>query len=219
MDSTPAEAWDAFWNQELEDPLNRRYVQVGSGALIALHWIAPLRTPGRQRLLLTGNGCSLAPYLLARGGFQVSALDISPVASAAVATVEPNLMALLTGAPSRKSAPKTRPGGSVAVVTADVLSWEAEARFDVIYDDRLATLLPPEVCPEIARRYHRWLNPGGICVLHTVNFGGTIGQDVAPVRKPFEDAFLSAGFTECETHPKRMPSPPQKHVFFLHGSG
>jgi hypothetical protein len=43
--------------------------------------------------------------------------------------------------------------------------------------------------PEIARRYFRWLQPSGFCIVETINLGGFMGQDISPTRNRFEAAF------------------------------
>jgi cyclopropane fatty-acyl-phospholipid synthase-like methyltransferase len=84
--------------------------------------------------------------------------------------------------------------------------------FDAVVDDRTAYILPQEDWPEIAARYYRWLNDGGICILHTVNFGDE------SLRNAFEQAFLSVGFTEVEPR-KSAKATKQKSVSFIYGSG
>ncbi len=111
------------------------------------------------------------------------------------------------------------------MITADIMTWEPEAGeepFDFLFDDRLVMLLPDSDWPEVARRYSRWLQPQGVCLVHTINFGGTMGQDVSATRTPFEDAFNAAGFREKQKlrlTPDADMSEPERIIFYIHGSG
>lgn len=235
MCSTLAEDWNTFWTERLGDPFWRHEMQLGLNAVICPRLLEPLRARNVRRLLLAGNGCSLLPHAMTHVGLQVTVVDISSVANDSVAKVHPTPELLshflsvyrkqdMYNDPSWEPDPEASlqrvvrdavPGGSLTLITADILDWEPEELFDAIYDDRLTMLLPQSDWPKIARKYYRWLNTEGLSIIGTVNLGGTIGQDVSAVRTPFEAAFKKAGFRE--THLDKLPR--GRLVCFWHGSG
>lgn len=114
---------------------------------------------------------------------------------------------------------EAKAGGSLEIITSDIRVWQSPKTFDAIYDDRLMTVLPQDSWPATAHRYYDWLTPHGICIVHTLNLGGTFGDDVSPVRKPFEASFLDAGFAEMEYGSKEVAKSQERTVLFLHASG
>jgi hypothetical protein len=186
-------------------------------------------------------------------GFDVVVVDISPVANEFVSTYTDKLTQEQLGyflpeysverenngtkflARDRaesllRVAREARPGGSLSMITADLLEWDSPEPFDLIYDDRFMMILPQSDWPEMGRRYYRWLSTEGICIVETINLGGMMCDDVSATRTPFEDAFTAAGFQdigfipssssgEFDDVPPFVPPPGQKLVCFWHGSG
>ncbi len=95
------------------------------------------------RILLPGAGRSGEPLALARDGFDVTTVDVTP---SAVAVQRVRLQAARL------------PG---AVHEADLLEWTAPAPFDAVYDQTCLCALPPDTWPRYAGRLHEWLRPGG----------------------------------------------------------
>lgn len=241
MASTLAENWDAHWSQKLAIPVWRQMVQAGLGSSLLIDRLQLLRKRNVHRLLLTGNGCSLLPHALVHVGFHTTVVDISAVANDVVRTAQPtpellsfflreyrkseegNGLVQDKEASLQRVAREAKPGGCLEVVTADIREWQPEMPFDALYDDRLMQLLPWSDWPLMAQRYREWLTPHGLCILHTINLGGNIYQDVSAVRTPFEAAFTDAGFHDL--HPssdqssKVTAEPSGRDVLFLHGSG
>ena len=136
-----------------------------SGSAVALDWEARYRaerTPWERptlnpafvawrstgtltpcRILLPGMGRSGEPLALARDGFDMTAVDLTP---SAVAVQRARLEA--AGLPG-------------VVHQADLLAWTPDALFDAIYDQTCLCALPPGVWPGYAARLHAWLRPGG----------------------------------------------------------
>jgi hypothetical protein len=150
-------------------------------------------------------------------GFDVVVVDISPVANEFVSTYTDKLTQEQLGyflpeysverenngtkflARDRaesllRVAREARPGGSLSMITADLLEWDSPEPFDLIYDDRFMMILPQSDWPEMGRRYYRWLSTEGICIVETINLCGLMGDDISATRTPFEDAYTEAGF-------------------------
>jgi hypothetical protein len=93
-------------------------------------------------------------------------------------------------------------------VTADLFGYEPERPFHAIISRQAYQGLPPRHREELARRFFRWLHPGGTAIVETIN-----------IRQPrtLERPFLAAGFRK----PKRWPpgEDGRKNILFSHGSG
>jgi len=65
--------------------------------------------------------------------------------------------------PRRQHAIKEhRPGGRVTIVNEDLFAYEPEQPFHAIFSQRAYQGFPPERREELARRFCRWLHPGGL---------------------------------------------------------
>ena len=95
------------------------------------------------RILLPGMGRGGEPLALARAGFDVVGVDLSP---SAVAVQRVRLQA--AGLPG-------------TMHQADLLDWTPDAPFDAIYDQTCLCALPQPIWPDYAARLHAWLRPGG----------------------------------------------------------
>ena len=134
--ATTAADWDAMFRAQRtpwERPsLHPAYVTWrASGALVPC------------RILLPGMGRSGEPLAMARDGFDVTGVDVSPTA------VEVQRVRLQAA----------RVAGGM--VQADLLTWAAPASFDAVYDQTCLCALPPAILPEYAAQLHRWIRPGG----------------------------------------------------------
>jgi hypothetical protein len=246
MSTEQQKAWDEYWTKKLEDDFWRRFALIGMRPDALLEHFEFFQLRNVHRILLPGNGCSLLPHVLVHLGFDVTIVDISPVACETVMKYEqkmkiPQLLApFLTvrrkvkekwggshvtvmeadeEATLLRVEQEARPDGKLTIETADLLDWEPAEPFDLIYDDRCMQVLGSDDWPEVARRYFRWLQPTGFCILETINLGGTMGEDVSPTRDPFEAAFQDAGFSQFRLY-RSCPEPPlERFVNIIYGSG
>ena len=95
------------------------------------------------RILVSGAGRSGEPIALARDGFDVTVVDLSP---AAIAVQRVRL---------------DTAGLAATVHEADLLTWKPSKRFDAAYDQACLCALPPSSWAAYAARLHDWLRPGG----------------------------------------------------------
>ena len=95
------------------------------------------------RILLPGAGRSGEPLALARDGFDVTAVDLSPTA-AEVQRVRLEAAGL-----------------AGAIIKADLLAWQPSAAFDAVYDQTCLCALPPAVVGDYVAGLQRWLRPEG----------------------------------------------------------
>jgi SAM-dependent methyltransferase len=105
-------------------------------------WMADGAVP-QGRICVPGCGSGWEVAVLARHGFDVTALDY---ASAAVERTETLL---------RRSALAAR------VELADVLKWSPDEPFDAVYEQTCLCAMHPDSWAEYASRLHAWLRPGG----------------------------------------------------------
>lgn len=88
-------AWDQYWLDQLSHGVAEFVdIFVDDGQLVDA-----MRANGLRTVLCVGNGISLEPYALAWAGFDVTALDISPLAATVLRDVEPpeDFLAQLVG--------------------------------------------------------------------------------------------------------------------------
>jgi SAM-dependent methyltransferase len=97
--------------------------------------------PGRVCVPGCGSGWEVA--VLARQGYDVTALDYAPAAVG-------QTVALLG-----------RDGLTANVVEANVLEWNPAQPFDAVYEQTCLCALHPDQWVEYAARLHAWLRPGG----------------------------------------------------------
>lgn len=201
-------AWDRYWHQVLADEEEHNWnihSEINSKDFLEI-----LKTRNPVRLLCAGNGISLEPYSFVHCGFDVTALDISSVASEFVHNTRPTPEELsrfftehiyeydpkwkvqigrpdaeLTRARMQR---EYRPGGKLTVVTADMFRYEPEERFDAIISNRSFQGFAESEWYELTRRFHTWLNPGGICYLELHNILDSSW------RARMEQAFTDLGF-------------------------
>ena len=100
--------------------------------------------PARVLIPACGRGYEIAE--LARRGYDVTGVDFAPSAVA-------DLKRILNTQDVK-----------ACVVASDLFVWDAEAPFDVIYEQTALCALEPSTWPDYANRLHRWLRPGGILI-------------------------------------------------------
>jgi SAM-dependent methyltransferase len=105
-------------------------------------WVADGAIPS-GRVCVPGCGSGWEVAVLARHGFEVTALDYAPAAVA-------QTLALLG-----------RDGLTAKVVEGDVLEWSPEQPFEAVYEQTCLCALHPDHWGEYAARLHAWLKPGG----------------------------------------------------------
>ena len=94
-------------------------------------------------ILVPGCGSGYEVVELARAGFDVTALDYSPLAI------------------ERTRASLKAAGQHAALVEADALSWLPQRPYDAIYEQTCLCALYPDHWRAYADQLHRWLKPGG----------------------------------------------------------
>ena len=95
------------------------------------------------RILVPGCGSGYEVEVLARKGFEVTALDYAP---AAVALTRERL---------------ERANARANVIEADALAWDAPGPFDAIYEQTCLCALHPDDWVHYAQQLDSWLAPGG----------------------------------------------------------
>jgi SAM-dependent methyltransferase len=129
-----------FWEQRFaagNTPWDRGEANPQLGAWLASGALKPCR------LLIPGCGSGYEAAVLAKAGFEVTALDYAPVA------IER----------TRKLLDAARL--TATLVEADALTWRPDRAFDAIYEQTCLCALYPDQWRAYADQLHRWLAPGG----------------------------------------------------------
>ncbi len=140
-DTTVAGPTHEFWQERFvtgEMPWDR-----GDANPMLLRWLDEGAVPP-GRVCVPGCGSGWEVALLARRGFDVTALDYAPAAAERTRT--------LLGAERLQA----------RVVTADVLAWSPDSPFDAVYEQACLCSIHPDSWIEYAERLHAWLRPGGV---------------------------------------------------------
>jgi methyl halide transferase len=95
------------------------------------------------RIFVPGCGSGHEVAVLAQRGFDVTALDFAP---AAIALTEERLQ---------------RINARATLIESDVLTWNAPAPFDAIYEQTCLCALHPDHWQRYAKRLDEWIVPGG----------------------------------------------------------
>lgn len=240
-DWADGEAWEWYWRHVLAEdgardghPSPWRHSASRLYALLDLLPEAPVR-----RVLCAGNGIDLLPYALAHRGCDVTALDVSPAASHFVTTAAPSrddlerffpvftegtldAYGVRVCRPDRerireRMAREHRPGGRVTVVTADLFTWTPARPFDLILSERAFQGFDAPLRARLARRFHAWLRPGGLCAVQTQNVVWGGGAALREMEQPFRDAgfFIQDGEPEHRLALARMERTPARRVAAL----
>ena len=156
------------------------------------HWLASGDlTPCRILAPACGHGHEV--LVLARRGFSVTAVDISPSALKA-----------LDWALSES-------GLSAEVLEADLLQWTPAQPFDAIYEQTALCALVPDTWVDYAARLHTWLKPGGRLYALFMQTGQPDGPpfhcDLDEMRRLFPDT----DWIWPNTAPLEVPHPTGLH--------
>jgi SAM-dependent methyltransferase len=146
MNRGNAEAWDEWWTVRLSRGRDNMFFPVLPAPIFEFRgqlWDVPnnddpvvhiMREHGLRTVLCAGNGVSQEPRALAAAGFDVTALDISPVAVRHAENYcdDAGYFACLFCSPALH-----RPGGSVSFIIGDLLNAETcPGPFDVVIERR-----------------------------------------------------------------------------------
>ena len=129
-----------FWEQRFaagNTPWDRGEANPQLGIWLAAGALQPCR------ILIPGCGSGYEAAVLARAGFDVTALDYAPVA------IE-RTRKLLDAADLKAN-----------LVEADALAWQPQRPFDAIYEQTCLCALYPDQWRAYADQLHGWLLPGG----------------------------------------------------------
>lgn len=184
MRTSRAEVWDRYWRRRISEIQEQYYFGSGFRRCHILPRLQEMLGPRMRRVLFAGSGHWLDPYYYAHLGYQVTAVDISRVAmdwvraageKRDIATwfyevqydsfeADGIVWVRMDVARSREAAALHHvPGGSARCIAADLLEYEPDEPFDAIRVCRTIGNLPDEEQHALARRFHQWLSPGGVC--------------------------------------------------------
>lgn len=153
--TTDAAAWDRYWDDQLSHGVaGFVHLFVDDGELVDA-----MRANGLQTVLCVGNGLSMEPRALAWAGFDVTALDLSPRATAVARDADPpdSFLSNLIGGRLPAS------GGRVQFVTGDVCDPACcPGPYDVIIERRTLQLWPGDTRPAAIQAVADRLAPRGI---------------------------------------------------------
>lgn len=123
-------------------------------------------------VLVPGCGRGYEVIELARRGFSVTGLDISP------------------GAISELQSELTSSDLTAELIETDLFNWSPVARFDSIYEQTCLCALLPEQWPAYVRKLSQWLKPGGFLLALFMQTGKAGGPpfhcDLDDMRKLFK---------------------------------
>lgn len=223
--------WDRYWSEVLASPFWKKATSTERGfARTSLQYLLDVEQRREHRVLLSGNGISHEPFGFRHAGCDVTVVDVSTVACQHLASIERQTDALAEmfavfdktvtskGAtfltPNKEKsqqnvATEWRPGGSISIVAADLFAYEPKQPFNAIISRKAYQALPMDRREELARRFYRWLQPGGTAFVEMLNIRGE--------RELFEEPFIAAGFQVVKRWTPSHDS--ERHVLFWHGSG
>lgn len=199
-----------YWERTLADKVKALWEYVIRSESVINHVRGFIAERGYRTIFVPANGISCLPLGLAHLGYAVTAQDISPFACNYVAGREGDAEILgrlfteredvtenghtFLSHNAAKSALRVAkeycPGGTMTLTSGDVYAYEPDAPFDVIFDVRFAQTQGTKRRGELAALYLKWLKPGGLVILSTINVGCYGQQEglVGGFRKPFADA-------------------------------
>ena len=152
MDTQDAESWDKWWRNRLSKGTSDMFPNLPGwahrvwGSLFDLSQrddllVAVMAECGLRTVLCAGNGVSQEPRALAAAGFDVTALDISPVAVGVAEALHADSLSL-----GRFVGPQMhRSGGRVNFVVGDLLDITVcPGPFDVVIERRAVQHFPED---------------------------------------------------------------------------
>ena len=146
--------WDAYWHNQLGGGMaGFVHMFVNDGELVDV-----MRANGLRTVLCVGNGISQEPKALAWAGFDVTALDLSPLAIEVARDGDPPdkmLSQLIAGRAAGTN-------GQVRFVVGDLMDPAiCPGPYDVVLERKTLQLFPPEQQPAAIRAVaDRVANPG-----------------------------------------------------------
>jgi hypothetical protein len=158
--------WDRFWRYRIdgERPYGMKFHEEVTETLVVR-----LRELGLRTILCVGNGISLEPRALAHAGFQVTALEISPVATAFARDFAHFDEYLAHFFPKRDLA---EPGSSVVYESGDFMDPSICPRpYDVVMARRVVQCFPDEQRDQAMQAIIARLAPQGVFISHDHNAG------------------------------------------------
>ena len=171
---TDAAPWDDFWTGQMQSGM-AGFVDLlcRDGRLIDAMHANRLKT-----ILCAGNGVSQEPKALALAGFQVTALDISPLAVKIAREWDVPETLLVTLAEGRKVGRRRR----VRFVAGNLLDPSVcPGPFDVVLERRTLQLFPDEDRPAAIRALGARLAAPGVFFSHSHrNLGASVSRDNDP---------------------------------------
>jgi SAM-dependent methyltransferase len=153
-------AWDRYWQHDAEEGLSPLWGDLfcRNGPLIRC-----LNERGARTVLCAGNGVSQEPRGLAAAGFEVTAMDLSPVALQLAETwqLSPEELDRLCPGELRAN------GGSVKFVAGDILDRSVcPGPFDAIVERRMLQLFPEAERGAALDGLASRLQPSGLFLSH-----------------------------------------------------
>ncbi|HEX4824075.1 MAG TPA: class I SAM-dependent methyltransferase [Candidatus Polarisedimenticolaceae bacterium] len=161
--------WDQYWRAQIDkDIVGFVDIFCDDGELVDV-----MRSHDFRTVLCVGTGLSMEPWALASAGFDVTALDLSPFAMAAVSHETPpaELFSHLLGGRG------ARPGGHARFVAGDLCDAKCcQGPFDVVIERRTLQLYPDGSDSEAIRAVAGRLAARGI-FFSQVHYGSYRGDE------------------------------------------
>ncbi|HEY3266063.1 MAG TPA: SMI1/KNR4 family protein [Armatimonadota bacterium] len=200
--------WDRYWTRNIaHENWRNTFCFPFVFGMPGVDW---LRAHGCLRILFAGNGIALHPHAYASVGFDVTALDISTVATRFLDGYEFEQGGMdrlvshyIVPGHSRVNGPlrdRTERGGVMGgrlhAVAADLFTYSPPEPFDLICASRLLHGFEGSERAQLVARLAGWLRPGGVCYIDTINAGEEL-------RRAQEADFVAAGFHIDNGEPER----------------
>jgi hypothetical protein len=193
-----ADAWDRYWNDQvthgLAPPLFD-FFNFGTEKEV----VRTMLHGGMRTVLCAGSGISQEPRALAEAGFEVTVLDLSPVALRLAQAWQFDESAVGQFFPAELR----RPGGRVQFVAGDLLDPAlCRGPFDVVIERRTLQFFPPDELPRALEALAARLSTEGILVSHYHNGGW---RPPEPRVHGLKKLFLKHGWDVRESPPDPKP--------------
>lgn len=201
--------WDRYWLDQLAHGLSPQLFDLFSNDRRLIEWV---KAKGMRTILCVGNGLSQEPHALARAGFIVTVLDLSPKAIelSRVDFLDDKYLQIFLD-PQQMS-----DGGSVEFVVGDLLDESiCPGPFDMIMERRTVQLYPEnERERALLALTGRLVEPGGVLFSHCHSGSW---RPPEPRTHPFESWFREQGWTIKTDQLEQGASPQTAWLFFTTG--
>lgn len=189
-------AWDRYWNEQVAHDLGPPMCDLFSqdDELIQV-----MQQCGLRSVLCVGSGIAQEPRAIAAAGFNVSVLDLSPVALQLAQSweLQPSDLACFFDESLR------RPGGQVEYVVGDLTDPSlCPGPFDVIIERRTLQLFSPQERPRALDALETRLQPEGILLSHCHHGGWKPSE---PRIHFLRELFEQRGWTICDEELGQKP--------------